>query len=286
MTAASDLEHGAIGPRPLTHPMTPAPPYTQTPESFRPTYEEKLNENLSKFGEPDGQVRNHAAVAPTHEHAKRGRRGCMKREYLIVLTILVFILALALPLSVVYLLRDTGSEHKVGLPSNVTTTTTCADQTTTQPMTIQTRQAESESISTPLTTFASSVVHPSTIYVTITPSPSTYIPPVTLTTTLSGPSVITLTPSTPSSITSPNTTLAALRASISSAIAENASRLVADPIAIPATTTLVTTTTTHPETSIITVTDALVAEKKPSTKTHHSGGRLGFCGPPGAPCGK
>lgn len=79
--------------------------------TFLPTYEETLNDNLRNFGEPERHANLEAFDLIAEP--KRGRRDCLKREYLIIAIIFFSLCAIALPLGLVYILRNAGSEQEV-----------------------------------------------------------------------------------------------------------------------------------------------------------------------------
>lgn len=80
--------------------------------TFLPTYEEHLNDALRNFSSPRSQF--NLKSFDHIEEPKRGRRQCMKREYLIIAIVLLLICAIALPIGLVYILHRASTEHEVG----------------------------------------------------------------------------------------------------------------------------------------------------------------------------
>ncbi|EMF17148.1 uncharacterized protein SEPMUDRAFT_153190 [Sphaerulina musiva SO2202] len=136
--------------------------------TFLPTYEETLNDNLRNFGEPERHANLEAFDLIAEP--KRGRRDCLKREYLIIAIIFFSLCAIALPLGLVYILRNAGSEQETA--------------------TMQTRRAESSFSIAPVTAaILPTAIIPMTVYVTVTPTLEESIPIVTITVTASSPDV-------------------------------------------------------------------------------------------------
>ncbi|CAK1356038.1 unnamed protein product [Cercospora beticola] len=275
----SDIEKGAGA---STYVQQPQAAHVEQSTSFLPTYEEHLNENLRKFGQPDGQ--DNAKAFDLIEEPKAGRRKCMKREYLILAIIFFLICAIALPLGLVFIIRNHHSDQ--------------------EPSTLQTRQAESTSSSiTPVTAVLTSTVVPVTVYVTMTPTPEASTPTITVTrtqslstskpettatsdastATVTTLSIVTATPSTSTS-TSSTSTLSkfvlnpALIPSIQSELAEASSSRAAEETKATATTKKETTTATV--VSATTIEPPTTASK--AMQTAHP--RFGFCGVAGSNC--
>ncbi|PIB01399.1 hypothetical protein CB0940_00304 [Cercospora beticola] len=297
----SDIEKGAGA---STYVQQPQAAHVEHSTSFLPTYEEHLNENLRKFGQPDGQ--DNAKAFDLIEEPKAGRRKCMKREYLILAIIFFLICAIALPLGLVFIIRNHHSDQEVREINSTTSTSvqTKTDFVSLQPSTLQTRQAESTSSSiTPVTAVLTSTVVPVTVYVTMTPTPEASTPTITVTrtqslstskpettatsdastATVTTLSIVTATPSTSTS-TSSTSTLSkfvlnpALIPSIQSELAEASSSRAAEETKATATTKKETTTATV--VSATTIEPPTTASK--AMQTAHP--RFGFCGVAGSNC--
>ncbi|GIZ40960.1 hypothetical protein CKM354_000428000 [Cercospora kikuchii] len=295
----SDIEKGAGA---STYVQQPQAAHVEHGTSFLPTYEEHLNENLRKFGQPDGQ--DNAKAFDLIEEPKAGRRKCMKREYLILAIIFSLICAIALPLGLVFIIRNHHSDQEVRENNSTTSIQTKTDFVSLQPSTLQTRQAETSSSITPLTAVLTSTVVPVTVYVTMTPTPEASTPTVTVTrtqslstsksetttsdastATVTTLSIVTATPSTSTSTsTSTTSTLSkfsldpALIPSIQSELAEASSSRAAEETKATATTKKETTTATV--VSATTIEPPTTASK--AIQTAHP--RFGFCGVAGSNC--
>lgn len=175
-------------------------------DTFLPAYEEVLNQKLREFGKPEQQI-NVQAFDHIQE-PKRGRRVCMKREWLIIITLLVIIFCIAMPVAVVLVLKNSNSSDKVSAVSNSIINIQYmaeANLTASQITIVQTRSPPmsfvfSPSTSTELATLTATVVAPSIVYVTVAPTPST-------STIIPSTVYVTVTPSSTTSISIPTMTL-------------------------------------------------------------------------------
>ncbi|KAF2209736.1 hypothetical protein CERZMDRAFT_100142 [Cercospora zeae-maydis SCOH1-5] len=305
----SDIEKGAGT---STYVQQPQNVHVEHRTTFLPTYEEQLNENLRNFGQPDGQ-NNVTTAFDLIQEPKAGRRKCMKREYLILAIILLLICAVALPLGLVFIIRNNHSDQEVKDFNSTTLNMTKTDSISLQPSTLQTRQAETSSNVTPVTAVFTSTVVPVTVYVTMTPTPEISTPTITVTrtqststsTSTSDPtppplpstittlSIITATPSSTSSTLSKFSLNPALNPSIESELAaasssSSSSQSAEKPPATPTTNTKETTTATvvsattiEPEPEVPTPTPAPTTASK-ALQTAEP--RFGFCGVAGSNC--
>ncbi|KAI5369131.1 hypothetical protein Slin14017_G000100 [Septoria linicola] len=272
--------------------------------TFLPTYEEHLNDALHSFSPPESQV--NLKSFDHIEEPKRGRRQCMKREYLIIVIVMLLVCAIALPIGLVYILHRASTDHEVSqsfshTPYFLTETDFALPP---QPSTLQTRQAESSfsyvSITTP--PLATAVV-PFTVYVTVTPTPQVSVTIVAITVTEPSDSASSSDAEEQSTTTAHATgTLTRLSVSIStlapstipsSTFSINPSQeAIISSAPVPSslsTSTSAPDTETSTETQTDTITSPTTLLSLPPTpaaktmQTIHSG-RFGFCGVRGSSC--
>ncbi|KAM3418284.1 hypothetical protein BST61_g4285 [Cercospora zeina] len=274
----SDIEKGAGA---NTYVQQPQNAHVEHRTTFLPTYEEHLNENLRNFGQPDGQ--NNSTAFDLIEEPKVGRRKCMKREYLILAIVLFLVCAIALPLGLVFIIRNNHSDQ--------------------EPSTLQTRQAETSLNITPVTAMFTSTVVPVTVYVTMTPTPEISTPtitvtrtqstseptasPTTATATITSLSITTATPSTSSTLSKFSLDSALIPSIQSELAAASSSSTAAEPKATTNTETTTATSTVVSATTIEPKPEALTPTPTPTTASkalQTAEPRFGFCGVAGSNC--